>query len=53
MHAPRATLADATDKEIADEVWRRLAEGEHPTFDRPMSGPVPEDPGGKVVPMGR
>lgn len=52
MHANRATLADATDAEIADEVWRRLTEGRaHPVFDRPMSGPAPEDAEGEVVTM--
>lgn len=51
MHTPRATLVEATDKEIADEVWRRLVEGqEHPVFDKPMSGPAPEVSAGASAP---
>lgn len=33
-HAARATLGAATDKEIADEVWRRMNDGrDHPAID--------------------
>lgn len=48
-HAVRAALADATDAEIADEVWKRLNDGrEHATFDEAVGPaqlhPVPDLP---------
>lgn len=48
-HGVRAALADATDAEIADEVWKRLNDGrEHATFDEAVGPaqlhPVPDLP---------
>lgn len=52
-HGLHTTLSDATDAEIADEVWRRLSTGEdHAEFDKPVgqSGPgLHAIDGGQVI----
>lgn len=53
-HATRPTLQSATDREIADEVWRRLNDGEeHGTFDEPLGpqmGPWEVHDGDEALP---
>lgn len=46
-HITLASLRAATDKEIAEEIWRRLVtDGEpaHPEFDEPLEPPTPLRP---------
>lgn len=38
-HGVRVALSRITDKEIADEVWKRLVKGSHPYLENPISAP--------------